>query len=94
MIALPANYDQLKPHEKRIVREQYILLQKGLCYHCKNPLDGDPTPEIMGEWLNRDLFPTGFLNNPIHLHHCHNTGKTIGAVHARCNGILWQYHGK
>jgi hypothetical protein len=28
------------------------------------------------------------------LHHCHQTGLTIGAVHAKCNAVLWQYHGE
>ena len=30
--------------------------------------------------------------HPIHLHHDHDTDLTIGAVHAYCNAILWEYH--
>ena len=91
---LPVNYENLKPHEKRLVREEYIRIQNGLCYHCQQPLDGEPAVEIQNMWLNRDMFPENFLKFPVHLHHCHNTGITIGAVHARCNGVLWQYHGE
>jgi hypothetical protein len=45
-------------------------------------------------WVDLKLFPRGFLSNPVHLHHCHTTGLTIGAVHSRCNAILWQHHGQ
>lgn len=31
---------------------------------------------------------------PVHLHHDHKTGLTIGAVHAKCNAVLWQYYGE
>lgn len=94
MFQLPVNYNTLKWQERKAVREQYIVEQQGLCYHCKNPLDGEPTIEITNQWINRDIFPDGFLRNPVHLHHCHKTGMTFGAVHARCNAVLWQYHGE
>jgi hypothetical protein len=56
----------------------------------------EPTKEMQQKSINFSLFPggIGFLKYPIHLHHDHNTGMTIGAVHARCNAILWQYHGE
>jgi hypothetical protein len=38
------------------------------------------------------LFPKNFLKWPVHLHHSHDTGMTIGAVHSYCNAVLWQYH--
>jgi hypothetical protein len=38
------------------------------------------------------LFPELFLKYPVHLHHSHVTGLTIGAVHAYCNAVLWVYH--
>jgi len=90
---LPVEYDRLDRTEKRAVRLQYIDEQNGLCQHCQEPLEGEPTVDIQNMWINRDMFPPGFLQNPVHLHHCHNTGLTIGAVHARCNAVLWQYHG-
>jgi hypothetical protein len=40
------------------------------------------------------LFPKGFLNAPVHLHHSHVTNMTLGAVHGYCNGYLWQYLGE
>ncbi len=36
-------------------------------------------------------FPKGMLDHPIHLHHDHNTGLTIGAIHAYCNVISFVY---
>lgn len=88
---LPAYYDKLNQGERREVREQYVKQQGGYCYHCKVELTRKPN---MNYNLDMDLFPPGFLDNPIHLHHCHNTGLTIGAVHAYCNGVLWQYFGE
>ena len=35
-----------------------------------------------------------FFKWPVHLHHCHDTGMTTGAVHCYCNAVLWQYPGK
>ena len=40
------------------------------------------------------LFPAFFLSHPIHLQHNHETNMTEGAVHARCNAVLWQYEGR
>lgn len=42
--------------------------------------------------LQRKIFPKGFFDRPVHLHHSHDTGLTIGAVHAVCNAVLWIYH--
>lgn len=89
---LPIDYTFLTSHERKIVREQYIKLQNGLCEQCKQPLK-DPPVET-GLYINKNLFPPGFFNNPIHLHHNHKTGMTIGAVHAKCNAIAWQYFGE
>ena len=91
---LPVNYDKLKQKQRREVREEYVRVQEGLCKHCQNPLTEDPTKEITGTWVKTALFPRGFFNNPVHLHHDHGTGMTIGAIHARCNAVLWQYHGE
>jgi hypothetical protein len=44
--------------------------------------------------IDRELFPPGFFNYPVHLHHSHNSGLTIGAVHSYCNAVLWHYHGE
>lgn len=91
---LPVNYDDLHYGERRLVREQYIKEQKGLCWHCGTTLLADPPVTITEKTINWDLFPPGFLVHPIHLQHDHNTGLTEGAVHAYCNAVLCQYHGR
>ena len=93
-ISLPVNYSSLSYSQKREVRNEYIKRQKGMCCHCLNPLDGDPAEGVRKKWLNKRLFPENFLTHPVHLHHCRKTGKTVGVVHAKCNGVLWQYYGE
>ncbi len=91
---LPINYDKASWRVKKQARDQYVKEQKGKCQYCGNSLDGDPIKEVKHSVINLSLFPKGFLNNPIHLHHSHGTGMTIGAIHARCNAYLWQYRGE
>lgn len=91
---LPVNYDELRPHERKVVREEYVNIQEKRCYYCGESLEGIPAQSVLDKPVNRRLFPIGFFNNPIHLHHNHDTGMTLGAVHAYCNAILWQYHGE
>lgn len=55
---------------------------------------GPPPEKITSKPINWKLFPKEFLKNPIHLHHSHDTDMTLGAVHAYCNAVLWQYHGE
>lgn len=89
---LPVKYSTLPAKDKRKVREAYILKQKGLCYYCNGTLKTDPGKDVLSKPINWKLFPTGFLNYPVHLHHCHTTDNTLGAVHAYCNAVLRQYH--
>lgn len=91
---LPVNYNRLKPYARRQVREQYIEEQDGLCMHCNLSLKGDPPVYIKAKKINWKLFPPNFLKYPVHLQHNHDTGMTEGAVHAYCNAVLWQYHGR
>lgn len=91
---LPVNYDKISPAQRRLVREEYVRLQDGKCCHCGNPLDGEASEEVAGKWIYTKLFPPNFFKWPVHLHHSHDTGMTIGAVHAICNAVLWQYHGE
>ena len=93
-IELPANYYRLSQGRRKKVREQYIELQKGNCFFCKNPLKGKVPLAIKEKKINKNLFPEGFFDYPVHLHHDHNTGMTLGAVHAICNAVLWQYLGE
>lgn len=92
--AIPAHYSKLGSERRRAVRNRYVELQKGMCHHCGADLDGPPTPAIRALSIQVRAFPTGFFVNPVHLHHDHKTDLTIGAVHARCNAVLWQYHGE
>lgn len=94
LLKLPVDYTECSQDMRRQVREEYIRRQKGNCQHCGQPLTGLPRPHIEEASINESLFPKGFLSNPIHLHHNHHTGMTIGAIHARCNAYLWQYEGK
>lgn len=91
---LPVNYEKLHWSERKKVREQYILEQKGKCHFCSGSLDFPPPADVKEKPLSLQLFPKGFLDYPIHLQHCHKTGMTEGAVHAYCNGVMWQYHGR
>ena len=91
---LPEEYYGLPYKEKRLVREQYVKEQDNKCWHCGQDLDVEPPTEITNLPIIWDAFPPGFLNNPVHLQHDHFTGLTEGAVHAYCNAVLWQYHGK
>lgn len=89
---LPVDYNSLAPYHKRRVRNLYVREQKGLCYYCKSSLDKNPPKRIQKKRVNKGLFPEGFFDYPVHLHHNHKTGLTIGAVHNLCNAVLWQYH--
>lgn len=95
-INLPINYKNATSTTRRLVREAYVSNQKDLCYHCNSSLTEQPPIHISNKQINWKLFPGGrdFLRYPVHLHHDHNTGLTIGAVHAYCNAVLWQYHGQ
>ena len=91
---LPVNYNDCSPAVRRLVREEYIRQQKGLCQHCNKLLAGLPNQEVRDAVIKVELFPPFFFVHPIHLHHNHVTGMTIGAVHARCNAWLWQFRGE
>lgn len=91
---LPVDYSALEWWERRDVRQQYIREQDGKCQHCGEPLSGEPSRRVNRAKINWRLFPKTFQKYPIHLHHSHDTGLTIGAVHMRCNAYLWQYEGE
>lgn len=93
-IKLPAQYGRLSSDQRRQVREQYIALQKGLCPFCKAKLDAQPAEFVQIVTLDRSFFPPNFFKHPVHLQHDHQTGLTEGAVHAKCNAVLFQYHNR
>lgn len=94
ILSLPVKYDDIPYRDRWRVREEYIRIQEGKCHHCGEPLTGSPADKIRRLKIDASLFPRGFFRHPVHLHHSHETGMTIGAVHARCNAALWQYHGE
>ena len=91
---LPVVYSEIPQRERWKVREEYIRIQNGLCQYCKQPLEGKPSDEVSSKKINLWKFPPNFLSHPVHLHHSHETDLTIGAVHAYCNAVLWEYHGE
>ena len=91
---LPVDYTQLTWQERKAVREQYIVDQKGKCLFCQEDLSKKPPKKILNKKINWDLFPPNFLKYPVHLQHSHKTGMTEGAVHSYCNAVMWQYEGK
>lgn len=91
---LPVNYNDLNSKKKKLVREEYVRVQYGKCCHCGQPLDKNPCSSVRSLKVDKTLFPPGFFRWPIHLHHSHETGLTIGAVHCYCNAVLWQYYGE
>ena len=91
---LPVDYTKLTQREQKAVREEYVRVQGGKCSYCDKPLTDNADDIVMKAKINVKLFPIGFFKSPVHLHHSHATGLTIGAVHSRCNAALWQYHGE
>ena len=91
---LPVNYVLTSIAERRLVREEYVKIQGGRCSYCGSLLSGNPSKEVLSKIINKSLFPVNFFKYPVHLHHCHKTGMTIGAVHNKCNAVLWEYNGE
>jgi len=91
---LPIIYDDTHFTIRKKVRNEYIKIQGGKCWHCKSDLCGEASKEMQSKRINKKLFPPNFFKWPHHLHHDRKTGLTIGTVHALCNAILWQYHGQ
>lgn len=91
---LPINYTKTTYQERREAQNQYVVLQDSHCWFCGRPLSDKPSKKVQEATLNMLLFPVNFLQYPVHLHHDHKTHMTIGAVHSKCNGYLWQYLGE
>jgi hypothetical protein len=91
---LPQNYNMLTSKERKLVREEYVKKQHGLCHYCGSPLDGPAASKVLVKKITKGLFPKGMFKYPVHLHHDHEDGMTIGAVHCYCNAVLWEYEGE
>ena len=91
---VPQHYKAMTPAARRQLREQYVIAQEGKCMYCQGSLEAPPPKHITDRPIKWALFPPLFLKYPVHLHHDHDTGLTLGAVHSYCNAVLWQYEGK
>lgn len=91
---LPVKYNELNSEMKKQVRNQYLREQNHKCWYCNCDIEGDPPQRILDKKLDMKLFPPNMLKYPVHLQHDHETGLTEGAVHAYCNAVLWQHHGR
>lgn len=91
---LPVSYSSLGREERKLVRERYARLQDNKCHHCGWDLSKPPSSNQLTKKIDVTLFPRNFFDHPVHLHHDHRTDLTIGAVHAECNAVLWQFLGE
>lgn len=93
-MVLPIDYNGATPAVRIMARNQYVNEQEGKCYYCKAKLNQEPASEVANKPVDKGLFPPNFFKWPVHLHHNHETGLTIGAVHCYCNAVLWEYEGE
>lgn len=84
-------YEELRPDQRRALRNLYVKHQNGKCFYCLGLLSEVPPKKVTDKKIKWELFPDNFLDYPVHLQHDHNTGLTEGAVHAYCNAVMWQY---
>lgn len=90
----PIKYSLASNYKRAQCKEEYIKEQGGKCWYCDKDLAGEPAKHIQDKAISLWMFSKGFFENPIHLHHDHTTDLTIGAVHARCNAVLWEHFGQ
>jgi hypothetical protein len=93
----PQKYDDLNSEEKRKLREQYIEWFNGRCLYCEEMLEDEPHKFVRQsaddiEWDDLHGGKEGFLSNPVHLHHDHETGLTLAPLHALCNAHSWHFN--
>lgn len=93
-IELPVVYDEIPSRERYIIRSMYIQEQNWNCYYCKKSLLKPAAKWVLQRKISPKIFPKNFFDSKIHLHHSHDTGMTLGAVHSYCNAVLWELEGK
>lgn len=94
ILPLPRDYTKMDWRQRKQYREIYCKAQHDRCWWCGESLLGEARKDIKSKPIDRSKFPANFFKYPVHLHHNHDTGMTIGAVHNYCNAVLWQYHGE
>ncbi len=83
--------------KKRELRDEYTRSFGGRCLYCFEKLDDEPNSFVRDsaddiEWDDSPGRKEGFLKNPIHLHHDHETGLTLASIHALCNAHSWHFY--
>ena len=94
MIVMHKMYKEMDWLQRKRLRLKYIEVQENKCMWCGNSLSYYPTKEILETPIDETLFPKNMFDHPIHLQHCHKTGLTEWAVHARCNAVMRQYYNR
>ncbi len=93
----PQRYRDLNSNQRRKLRDEYIEYFNGRCMYCDELLDDEPHEFVRQsadqiDWDDLAGGKEGFLKNPVHLHHDHQTGLTLAAIHAMCNAHSWHFH--
>ena len=93
----PQRYCDLNSNQRRKLRDEYVEYFGGRCLYCDGHLDDEPHEFVRQsadeiEWDNLPESKEGFLKNPVHLHHDHETGLTLGPIHALCNAHSWHFY--
>ncbi len=93
----PQRYHDLNTNQRRELRDQYVEHVGGQCLYCEEQLEDEPHKFVRqsADDIDWDNFPGGkeeFLKHLVHLHHDHNTGLTLAAVHALCNAHSWHFY--
>jgi len=92
----PQRHRDLNTDQRRKLRDEYIECSRGRCAYCEEMLDDEPHAFVRQsadqiEWDNLPGSKEGFLKDPVHLHHDHETGLTLAAIHALCNAHSWHF---
>ena len=93
----PQRYHDLNTNQRHKLRDEYVEHVRGRCLYCSLKLDGKPSRIVRDsadeiEWDDLPGGKEGFLKNPVHLHHDHETGLTLAAIHALCNAHSWHFY--
>ena len=93
----PQRYRDLNTNQRRKLLDEYVEHFRGRCLYCHLKLDGKPSRIVRDsadeiEWDNLPGGKEGFLKNPVHLHHDHETGLTLAPIHALCNAHSWEFY--
>lgn len=86
-LELPTKYSSLSGERLAVVKEAYICLQRERCWLCGGNLYELPNHVVDNPNLIGLCSSQLAEQHPLHLHHNHDTGLTLGVAHAECNII-------